>query len=343
MSENEDLLVSIIRNDIETALYETGHLLKEGATCILENTWIRALSLIGECVGIGTIAEYQGCIMALGHIIDNASSIGVYDAFLLTTRLGIMASKFGSLYVRQPLHKLKDKVIGLFPESGALNEAGKELYKSIIPPKDSEECTFVMRVLAGLVRIWADKDYDTSRLAFEYLARKKLAIPKPKWIMPNVLDDADILWVLWGAILLFDTANQVVATSYRVFCCGFKKHMKTSRVGLLWSAFYHFSCSYDPGFDSSHSWTEEEKRLYDHVRANIRNLWQQVVGCGIEEVGDKHIWADYFPRGNVCQTMDLPHFKEESRLLKIKEGKRATDNNETRHSNPRDRWLDIGE
>lgn len=340
--ENEHLLVAIIRNDLETALYETGHLLKAGATDTLENTWIHCLSVIAECVGLEYIAEFQACIITLGDIVENSANIAVDDAFLLTTRLGIMASRFVSLYVRQPIAKLKEKVIAHFPEGGTLNEAGKERYKSIIPVAEGEERTFVVRILAGLARIWADKEYDISRLAVEYLSRKKLVIPKPKWIMPSILDDADIMWVLWGAVLLFDPDNKVVATSYRLFCCNYKKQLKMERIGLLWSAFYHFSCS--SAITAVNIWTAEERSIYEHVKANIRNLWQQVVGTTEEQQKEvEYVWADYQPRGNVCQVTDVPHFKEESRLLKIKENRRTIDKNETDSTNSRDRWLDFGE
>jgi hypothetical protein len=155
--------------------------------------------------------------------------------------------------------------------------------------------------------------------------------------MPTVLDDHDIIWILWGAILLYCPSNIVVATSYELYCSHWKKQCKHDRLGLLWAVYYHVSCSYKA---HSNYWNAEEQKMYNHVAANITSLWKQVVGDNDEHVAStvQFEWTQYFPRGNVCQTTDLPHFKEESRFLKIKD-KQKTTKDETSDTDPRNRRL----
>lgn len=326
---SQALLVAIVQNDIETALFETGDLLKSGAIEQLESTWIRALGILGECVRLHHVAEYQACIMAVEEVITSSTDdIDVSDSFLLTTRLGIFASKFDNLYVRPNLVKMKDRIKDLFPDTGSLNESGMTTYRRLIPPQESEERLFIIRILAGLAKIWSDEDYDASRLAFEYMSRKKFPVPKPKWIMSQVLDDHDITWILWGAILLYKPDNVIVATSFKLFCTHFKKQAKVERIGLLWASFYHTSCSYKPHSDF---WSKEDKRIYNHVSTKVRDLWEQMNPAPppppVSAVGPKknpEDWMNYFPRGSVCQLTDIQHVKEEPRTLKIKAVKDET-------------------
>lgn len=321
---SQALLVAIIQNDIETALFETGDLLKSGAIEQLESTWIRVLGVLGECVRMQHVAEFQTCIMTVQEVIDSSTDdIDVSDSFLLTTRLAIFASKFENLYVRTNLAKMKDRIQDLFPDTGTLNQSGMTTYRRIIPPEESEERRFIIRILAGLAKIWSEGDYDASRLAFEYLSRKKLPVPKPKWIMTQLLDDHDIIWILWGAILLYKPDNVIVATSFKLFCTHFKKQVKSERIGLLWASFYHYSCSYISNNTDGSSWTREEKNIYNHVSTKVKDLWAQMNPSSIEKniernVADKLLWTNYYPRGLVCQTVDVTHVKEEPRTLKIK-------------------------
>lgn len=320
----ESLLLAIIRNDMETALYETGDLLKDGKTDVLENTWIRVLSVFGESVTMNDIAEYGSCIVALGEIIGDESTVDmdVGAAFLMTTRLGILSSRFDSFYARPLLSKLKDRIQGLFPDGGSLNEKGMSTYKKLLPvaTNNAEERTFIVRILAGLAKIWAEEDYENARIAMEYLSRKKFNVPKPKWLMPSVIDDNDIIWILWGAILLYAPQNVVVATCFRLFCTNYKKQMKNDRYGLLWSVCYHL-CSYKHQDDMSW-WSAKEKKMYNHVSSNVRSLWAQIVPPE-PKVRERCEWATYFPRGAVCTVTDIPPVKDEPRTLKIKEPTRV--------------------
>lgn len=316
---SQALLVAIIQNDIETALYETGDLLKTGGIEQLESTWIRILGVLGECVRLHHVAEFQACIMKVEEVINNSTDdIDVSDSFLLTTRLAIFASKFDNLYARPNLAKMKDRIKEMFPDTGSLNEAGMSTYRRILPPQDSEERVFIIRILAGLAKLWSEEDYDASRLAFEYLSRKKFPVPKPKWIMTQLLDDNDIIWILWGAILLYKPDNLLVATSFKLFCTHFKKQAKGERIGLLWASFYHTSCSYKAG---DTFWTKEDKHIYNHVSSKVRDLWGQMNPTpppAEKKVGCVEDWINYFPRGSVCQITSVPHIKEEPRMLKIK-------------------------
>lgn len=328
---NEALFVAIIRNDLETALFETGDLLKDGATDVLENTWIRVLALVGETVGLGNIGEYQASIMEVDRITaDESDEVDVADAFLITTRIAFLCNRFDNFYARPVLAKMKEKVQGLFPESGSLNDKGMATYRRLLPTGE-EERAFIVRILAGLAKIWSEEDYDNARLVIEYLTRKRFVVPKPKWIMPAAVDDNDIIWILWGAITLFAPDSIVIATSFKIFCRNYKKQSKIDRAGLLWASFYHMSCSYKKG-TADIWWTPEEKRIYNHVSTNVRALWNQIVPPVVatnkqsKNIKDKDVavWAEYFPRGAVCTVIDIPPLKEESRTLKIKEPKVST-------------------
>jgi hypothetical protein len=315
----ESLLVAIIRNDLETALYETGDLLKDGQTEVLENTWIRALALLGETVGMEHAGELGACIMALGELVD-AEYLEVGAAFLMTTRICILGTRFDSLYARPPLPKLKERIQGLFPESGCLNDKGMVTYRRLLPnTSHTDERAFIVRILAGLAKIWAEEDHVNARISLEYLSRKKFSVPKPKWIMPTVLDDNDITWIIWGAITLYAPHNPVVATSFKLFCSNYKKQYKNERAGLLWSVFYHLLCSYTT---TDLWWTAEEKKIYNHVSMNVRALWSQIVPPVAPQPSPKSAqWATYFPRGAVCTVTDIPPVKDEPRMLKIKDPK----------------------
>jgi hypothetical protein len=333
---NNELLVAIIHADLEASLFETGDLLQKGCVETLECTWIRALGMLGECVRIGHIREYQGCILAVHGICKNEVDVSVEDAFLATTRLSLLAKKFEKLYVRPSMPKMRDTIHELFPENGHLSEHGLSMFKSLLPD-DSEERLFVVRILAGFTKLWADKDYDGARLAIEYISRKKLNIAKPKWILPSVLDDHDIVWILWGAVSLYakDTGNQYVATCFDLFCTHYntqskyKTKMKQDRIGLLWSIFYQYSCSYSSKDDMT-CWTKEDQGLYIHVMKNVASLWKQIVPttsvaapsskkCGGGRDG-MQVLLEYVPRGSVCQTIPVPSVKEEIRSVKVKDG-----------------------
>lgn len=340
----DELLIAILHNDIETALFETGDLLKARAFEQLENTWIRAASMVGECVGLDTVAEYQTVLAALGAVVGTPDEIDVRDAFLCTTRIAVLAGRFTTLYVRPPMQKLKDKITALFPEQGQLSEKGMVMYKSLLPSGDeSAERAFVIRILAGLAKMWGDQEYDNTRIALEYLSRKKLAIPKPKWITASspssALDDHDIVWILWGAMLLFThQKNEMIATSFRLFCTNYKKQAKVERYGLLWSAFYHLSCSYKPSPPDNipDAWSQKECTLYRHVSTNIGMLWNQIepppaAATTTSGAGAAISWMEYMPRGSVCRVTQVPDVKEELRLLKVKDSKDEASRAVARH------------
>jgi hypothetical protein len=316
MSKHEDLMIAIMRNDLESALYETGDLLRKGATEMLETTWIYTLARVAENVRLPHVGEYQRCIMTLKKILDD-EEIRIKDAFLFTVRLSFLSSKYTCQYARPTIGKLKEKVIMHFPEGATLSPKGAELFQSILPPKETDEHAFLQRILAGLSKLWAQEQWDDVRLAMEYLSRKRLAVPKPKWIMPNVVDDGDITWVLWGAVLLYFSKDPIVATIYHLFTFHFKKGAKSDRLGLLWSVSYIHSCSYN----EVDTWTLPEKTMYQHIENNVQDLWNQLQPEDVlTEQSCVEFWHQYMPRGLQRAAYSEP-FKEEKRTLRIKGNK----------------------
>lgn len=320
---HEPLLSSILNNDIEAALYETGQLLKDGNTSMIETTWIHILSLIGESMKGDGIPEFQRCIMETLRIV-NGDDLLVRDAFLLTTRLLLLSNKHPTLHAKQPLPKLRNIVLDMLPEGALLSDEQQSMFKHILPPAGTDELRFVQRILAGLANLWQKKNYDDSRIALEYLTRKRFQpIPKPKLISPNVRDDHDILWVLWGAVLTF-FKHEAIQAALDLFMFAYKKQSKSERIGLLWSAPFHAICSYN----TTDQWDDTDKQLYEKVESKIEHLWKQVIGDDSSDdniiqtsMDGEDVWVTYFPRIKHDYIEPLYHFKEEVRHIKIKESK----------------------
>lgn len=317
---HEPLVCSILNHDIEAALYETGHLLHSGDTVRLECSWIHVLSIAGEAVQVKDVPEYQRAIMHI-HGIVSGEEIMVKDAFLATTRLLILCKKYTTLYAKPALAKIREKVLDMFPEGAMLNESGMETFKKVMPPDNVPEYAFIHRVLAGLTKLWGEKKYEESRISLEYLARKRfLSIPKPTWIAPHVRDDLDLIWVLWGAALLYFNSD-IVSACYNLFVFQCKKQTKVERQGLLWSISYHAICSYK----EDDEWNKEETKLYRQVESKTESLWEQVVGeQSVKDVclakDDPYFWTSYFPRVKESSLTAIPvyDFKEEVRTIKIR-------------------------
>ena len=332
---HEPLVSAILKHDVEWALYETGDLLNKGYTTELEHSWIHVLAVVGEALDSRHTSEYQRCLMCTHDIVcADEGDILVKDAFLLTTRLCIMSQRYPTLYAKPALTRLRTQVIDMFPENASLNASGQEMFKSVLPPESSEEYSFVQRVLAGLSKIWTNKadGASESRIAIEYLSRKKLSIPKPKWILPHIRDDPDIVWMLWAAILLYFDSD-VTRASFEVFTKWYKKHIKHDRIGILWAMAYVAPCSYN---DDVETWTEEASKLYQKVEENIENLWGQIVATNSEKESqvtessqeiEPFFWVTFFPRNKntrhqLLEDANDTYIKEEARLLKIRNSRR---------------------
>lgn len=314
---HEPLICSVLNNDIEAALYETGHLLHNGETVKLECSWIHVLSMLGEVIQVKDVPEYQRCIMHTRSMVLEQDVV-IKHAFLATTRLVILSRKYPTLYAKPVLSKIRDQVLEMFPEGAMLNDSGMGMFKKVMPPDNSPEYLFIHRILAGLTKLWGEKKYAESRMALEYLTRKRFqSIPKPTWIAPHVRDDLDIVWVLWGAAMLYFNTD-VVAGCYDLFVFQCKKQTKAERQGLLWSIFFHSVCSYK----KEDEWEKEDASLYSHVESKTESLWQQVVGDTHEEKeapkDDPYFWTSYFPRVKANAVVPIYDFKEEVRILKIK-------------------------
>lgn len=316
---HEPLVCSVFNNDIEAALYETGHLLNNNETTKLECSWIHILSLLGEVIQLKNVPEFQRCIMHI-HGILIEDEVLVRDAFLATSRLVLLSRKYPTLYAKPVLSKIRDKVLEMFPEGAVLNENGLDTFRKVLPPNDTHEYMFIQRILAGLTKIWGEKKHAESRLCLEYLTRKKFqSIPKPTWIVPHLRDDLDLVWVLWGAAILYFN-NDVVMGCYDLFTFQCKKQTKVERQGLLWSICFHEVCSYK----KEDAWGDDDLALYARVESKIESLWQQVVGNTTTDQqvvmasDDPFFWTSYFPRVQSNVVVPVYDFKEEVRILKIK-------------------------
>jgi len=321
MKKGIELLSFIVNNDPEAALYETGILLQQQDTETLERVWIRACAYVGENFLELVAHDYVNCLRILGAMVEE-TDIKVKDAMLYTLRLCFVFEKISVVQDRASIIALKEQLGNVFPEKATLSAAGKLMFKQILPKENTEENEFVQRILAGLSKIWTEQDYDVSRTALEYLSRRRLSIPKPKSIMPSIMDDSDLCWTLWGAALSFFHNNKDVATTFKLFTWNYTKSCKTTRIGLLWPI---ASISKIGNSDVSDNWTPSETALYHRVSENFREIWKQMEPVQEEEEQVDHrisVLTSYTPRStpqrtNMQYTNDK-NIEEERKMIKLK-------------------------
>lgn len=317
MKKGIELLSSIINNDPEAALYETGMLLQSGDIDTLEKVWIRCCAIVGENLDPLIRYEFVRAIRVLSDLLDEEKVI-IKEALLFTLQLCFLCDKT-TIHEKDTIAGLKEKIEHAFPDNASLSSKGATMYKTILPKEGTDENKFIQRVLAGLSKLWDDVDMQNSKIALEYLSRRRLPIKKPKGIMPAILEDSDILWTLWGAALLYYHGNPNVATSYKLFTWNYVKSYKTTRAGLLWVVTFLDNIP----DDVPNNWTPSETALYNRVSENFRDIWKQMQpeeeqGSTNSKKEEKGIHALSFePRGSP-QSQYYGNYCEEKKTFKLK-------------------------
>lgn len=267
---------AIIDGDPECALYEAGVLLRAGKTDAIEEILIRAVAQAGEIVRPAQSGMWSECVRDLWQIVESDERLSVRAVFVLVARCCLLFRKLeGSGVGRPTLAKLREAVLPDFPAGATLSPAGLERFRAILPPASEEfadERAFAERVLAGLMHICAT---GSPRLAVEYLSRKKTQITLPSlsgWPAPDGSRDTDIVWFVWGAMLIYygaleGSAGQLVNAAWNLFKTRYKRGSKGERLGLLWAVCLP---------QMPPLWTPDDMRILQRVHDTASDLWKRL-------------------------------------------------------------------
>jgi len=241
MPKDEELYAALVDGDLRGALGETVELLAGGEVVALEDTWIAALSAIGERMPTGlwsVVAEELS-----GMLLSGDDAISVKDAFRTSVSLALLFRRAAAAGKRRRervgIGELRERVAADFPEGAALSPAGARQFARLMEGMTETETTFAHRVLAGICRLWTERQRERARVALEYLTRRRmLALPVlSEWaVSRDEGDRGDIAWFLWGAVRVrFGTRSELVAL-WELYKWNWRRGVKTDRIGLLWAA-----------------------------------------------------------------------------------------------------------
>ena len=271
----------------DEALYWTCKFMHEDKLVVLEDAWIEMLAGIGAMQDMPHKAAFTYVANALLHVLES-EQMHVRDVVTMTAMLLLLQKKASqktgagahiatlvSSSSSTSFARLRKQVIDHFPEGAMLSYKGTEMFAQVLPAPQSETYPFCHRILAGLARLLAKPEsFQDAHAALEYLSRRKIQIPLPSvWPAPTE-DEAmkgDICWFLWGAAMLYMQSNEHVVTLWQLFCWNWRKGVKNSRLGLLWSTI-HMHRVVDPTF----TWSKEEIKVLERVNELAPDLWQQV-------------------------------------------------------------------
>lgn len=227
------MLDALRRGDVESAL-------QLGST-LLDNTVDLLTLLIHAVAEIGTETHVAGSWVPWNALVRDLHAtlttpiIHERQIFTLIIRICMIRLQLPPTY-EPPIHmqRLRRLVIDRFPAAAQLSAAGSQRFEPLFPAGQAEK-TFVTTILAGLTRLWTEQPWsETSRLALQYLSRKKTVIPMNGWPAPTAElgRKGDLVFTLWGAMILFTDAPAVLRR-YDLFCWNFSPAHKGARIGLL--------------------------------------------------------------------------------------------------------------
>lgn len=308
---------AIFEYDAEHILYETGLLLKAGGTDELENTWIDILCKIAEHVASMEATLFLEVLILLDSVLLQPQIV-VRDAFILSVKLSYLLKRV-SCHARDKssIHKLRDKIKTLFPETAALSQEGVATFSKILPPVDKvDEYQFAHRIIAGLSKIWTECRYEDARNCMEYLSRRRI----------EIADEMDMTTFLWGVIHIFFKNEENVATTYRVFSWNETKKTRKERIGLLWSLFYWVR---PPKANIANTlvWRDDEVRVFQRIHEKHKDLWQQIMEEDAQEVSEKEVTGvdmmlSFEPRGESYDTAcHIEPYEDKRKNIELKKSK----------------------
>jgi len=297
-----NLFEHVILGHSEEALELTCHLLREGDIHVLEAALIRLCARFGEGARAPhpfAVAQWRALCADVARMLERAKW-PVKEAVVVVAKLCILFRTAGVPAPRPSIVKLRALIIDLFPDDAQLTDRGREVYAAVLPDADDERA-FAERLLVGLLRLWSAKrpadDPHTDLLhATDYLLRKKqlvLHLPQADWPCPSIdeYDRGDMVWFLWGAWMIRVPETRAL---WRLFSHGYKRSLKTERMGLLMGARWWMAEAPEGGVEA---WSQSEQALFAQVENYAVEMWRALrVAAAPEKQARDHVW-DYLPRG----------------------------------------------
>lgn len=309
------LYEAMMQYDAEHILYETGMLLKEGATDALESLWIQVSCTIAEHL-MGMEAKLFVETLGLLDQVLRDKQIRICDAFLLSVQLSYLMRRVSSHAKDRPsIQRLREKVKGLFPEKAALSKDGLEAFANVLPSESqNEEFAFAQRIIAGLSKVWTEGNHVDSRNCMEYLTRRRLEIG----------EEGDMITFLWGVVHAFFKGEAAVSVAYRIFTWEETKKTRKERVGLLWSILYLVR---SPSIGCT--WRDDEERVLRRIAEKYKDLWKQLneraaaadtnaAGVGTEGLD---VLTAFEPRGTADMELYYEPYQDQRKNIDLKKVK----------------------
>lgn len=287
MPKDEELYAALVDGDLRGALGETVELLAAGEVVALEDTWIAALSAIGERMPTGlwgVVAEDLRDVL-----LADGDAISVKDAFRASVSLALLFRRATAAGKRRReragISELRERVAADFPEGASLSPAGSQQFARLLDGMTETEAAFAQRVLAGLCRLWTERQRDRVRVAMEYFTRRRmLALPVlSEWaVSRDEGDRGDIAWFLWGALRVRFASRSEVAALWELFKWNWRRGVKTDRLGLLWAAgsvgakSAGAGAAAGPAESAEWSWNAQELETLKKAEDHSADIWRQL-------------------------------------------------------------------
>ena len=273
--KTKEFIDYVCKCDIEWSLEATCKLLLNAEEEALQNAWISLLARAGEIMN----AEHVKVWLHVAENVLQQVQQDYLDATEVMTLTVMLCCLFRRLKGRKhhslQLQTLRSKIIHYFPTDAELTEKGLRTYARILPTRrDDDAYDFAQKLLVGLTRLWSDSLFEDSRLALEYLTRRKIMMELPE-DFPCELDlqDGNMIWFLWCALLCYSKDHEHVRLLWSLFSWDWKKNLRADRIGLLWGA----SWSMHPNAHQTVYWTPQEMQFLDMIKALAMKLWTDFV------------------------------------------------------------------
>jgi len=270
MPKRGDLFkAAITDNDSTQALYITCLYVIKSQFSYLEDEWIAMSSHIGKRESMPFGRSWIDANKLLLEIIE-ASEFHIQSALLCTTKLMLLNQRDIDPIITARVNKLRETVIGCFPERAMLSISGREVFQKLLPNDTDDTYMFYNRILAGFSKIIEEEQWDNYRNGLEYISRKKLNLPlRQQWPAPTESDaeGGDPCWFLWTMILLIYPMNEIIATHLKLFCLNWRKSIRNERIGLLWGIPYVLDIY------NELVWTDSELSIFEKVKGITAELW----------------------------------------------------------------------
>lgn len=277
----KEFIEFVYKCDIEWSLEATCKLLLNGDEDTLQHAWIALLAKAGETMSADHVKVWL-------HISEEVLRQLQQD-YLDATEVMILTVMFCCLFRRLKgrvmhtlqIQTLRSRVVHHFPAEAELTEKGRRMYARILSAKRSdhgyggEDDDFSQKLLVGLTRLWSESLFEDSRMTLEYLSRRKIMMDLPgDFPCASDLQDGDMAWFLWGALLCFYKEHDNVALLWSLFSWDWKKQLRADRIGLLWGAMW---CMH-PNAQHTIYWTPQETEFLETIQSQALRLWTDYVG-----------------------------------------------------------------